>query len=136
MFICSFRQGSLNDAAEKYYRQAANLRPNVSTQAMLHVGRVPCKHMVVDFKWLVWLNYRWPTVQALSAVLGLFSKHQSQTLKRRSMSGKCTVKLAKHSCLISLEYVYAFDVRCAAAWKEVACSPDRRAKWKSGNAEN
>lgn len=129
MFICSFRQGSLNDAAEKYYRQAANLRPNVSTQAMLHVGRVPCKHMVVDFKWLVWLNYRWPTVQALSAVLGLFSKHQSQTLKRRSMSGKCTVKLAKHSCLFCfISFFVCFVVLCFVLWN-MTNEPSLKHEW-------
>lgn len=30
--FCSFRQASLNDAAEKYYKQAASLRPDVSNK--------------------------------------------------------------------------------------------------------
>ncbi len=139
MFICSFRQGSLNDAAEKYYRQAANLRPNVSTQAMLHMGRVPCKHTLSD-----WCDstarhklYRDQLYKLCWRFCGLFSKHQSQTLKRHGMSGNCTVKFAKHTVVWFLWNMWMrlmFGVQLPE--RKLPCSADRSAKWKKGNVEN
>ncbi|KAA0715059.1 hypothetical protein E1301_Tti023847 [Triplophysa tibetana] len=39
MFICFYRQASLNDGAERFYTQAANLRPKYPA-ALMNLGAI------------------------------------------------------------------------------------------------